>query len=201
MNTYVYTLRLPRGSEHRGSIPAHHRAEARELIHAIHPGAEILKLSRQWRMPRLPEWLVYVLTIIILFGGANLLLVGAQKLWHWSDQSRLDVLKAQIAGERARLREEEGWLSQHGSEIEGLRKQIVGGVFGASMRSAVITEYTERVTSFRARYERYSSDIDAVNKKIEDANALSKKIGGTWYVIPIPGRRGTHQESHITPWR
>jgi hypothetical protein len=43
-------------------------------------------------------------------------------------------------------------------------------------------------TITEAEYDTYSKEIDYYNGLVEDYNKLSEKVGGTWYILPVPGK-------------
>lgn len=44
-NSYGFTIRMPKGHIHKGTIKAHGLEEAMAIIKAAHPGSEILQIT------------------------------------------------------------------------------------------------------------------------------------------------------------
>lgn len=169
----------------------------------------------------LPIWAIYVLSIIIGFVALNMVVIGGQKLWHRNDRQRLDTFKREIEAERFQIRESENALALSFSQLELLKKQIASRAIDiAAIESRYsgripepeftnyrriinenngrVTEHNQLLFSYRENHARYSSELAAANEKIDEANALAKKIGGIWYVIPIPGVRRAGHEMHLS---
>lgn len=142
---------------------------------------------RRW-MPNLPSWVF----VVISFAALNVAIVGAQKFWHQEDQQRLDTLKAEISIARLRLCEQEASIRLIASDIARMAEQIDNGGTTAIEHNALVTRYNERMSLYKAVYADYSINIESANNKIDEANALSRKIGGTWYLIPVPRGGGLH---------
>ncbi|MNP52494.1 hypothetical protein D3C76_1468890 [compost metagenome] len=49
--------------------------------------------------------------------------------------------------------------------------------------------------TYNVLYDSYSGQLEAYNQKVNKANAISKEIGGTWYIVPFPGSRHAHHAS------
>jgi hypothetical protein len=169
--------------------------------------------------PRLPPWLIQIVSLVVVFGGLNLVVIGAQKLWHWTDQRRLDSLKAEIAAERTALHAEADALTAQAAPMDALQWRIKRGGDALAARrqagisdgevdgfnrdvrahNALVQEYNDLCDAYRPNAARYEAARTALNQKVTEANALIEKIGGTWFVIPIPGGRTVHEEPRAAP--
>ena len=165
-------------------------------------------------------WVLSLVSIAIVFALINLVLVGGQKIWHHSDQKKLDTLKTELKLERTtingaetrlqnfeeRIKEINSEKNPIGLHLKKIEEQFPNGIpsnIYASYKSSV-SHYNELVRThnamlqmYNAIYEKYSAEIDNYNMDVKKANALAKKIGGTWYLIPIPipGKHGVHEAS------
>jgi len=77
-------------------------------------------------------------------------------------------------------------------EITAMVTKINSGDASYDERNALIAHYNDKVSRYQAAYANYSAAVDAANRKIAEANALSEKIGGTWFLIPLPGVSAHH---------
>jgi len=149
--------------------------------------------SWRWHWPtfKISPGRIYALFIVFVFGLGNLLLVGGQKLAHRDDLARLDKLKAQIAIDKAHLVEQETALSQLSTQIENLAHRVETAN-SLAVQNATIENHNRLIDDYHSLFDEYSSHVEATNQIIKEANALSEKIGGTWFLIPIPFGRGVH---------
>lgn len=155
------------------------------------------------------RWIIGLLGIAVVYGAVNLVLVGAQKMWHHRDQIRFDQIKQQLNVEQPKieqiksdLRNIENTLDQSEVEMTNLRKQIesVEAKYPDGIPAALYNDYSHtieqhnvRVSSYNVTlgqynvlYEDYTVRIAQYNSQVEEVNALAKKIGTTWYVVPVP---------------
>lgn len=153
---------------------------------------------------------------VVLFVALNLILVGAQELWHRGDNAKLDLLKMQLKSEReiigsaetklegleASVKRLESEASDLNGSIGRLETQYPQGVpsalYAAYERSVsdynrLVGQRSAALATYSATYDNYSAQLDAYNEKVKAANALAERVGGTWYVVPIPvPGRGAH---------
>ena len=160
-------------------------------------------------MQRVPSWIIRLLGVIVVYGLLNVILVGGHWLWHYKDNKRRDQVKAQLGFERPRIQaiqiRLEGLtrnLDESKTQIEGLESEIHSteganplgipeNIYDSYSRTvqyhnALVTEHNQKVIQQNLLYEDYSSRINQYNALVEEGNSLGKKIGGTWYVIPMP---------------
>jgi outer membrane murein-binding lipoprotein Lpp len=160
--------------------------------------------------------LTFVLPLAVLNGA----LVGGQWLCHRGDRAKVEELRASLDLERQRItlleRELKAMMTSLGEseqraarlreEIESIERRYTSGLPEPEFES-----YTEKVARFNeaarihnstidrfesARQE-YETTIAAYNERVEEANALAKTAGTTFYLIPVPGG-GRHSQAHAS---
>jgi flagellar biosynthesis chaperone FliJ len=162
---------------------------------------------------RLIRGIVSLAGIIVVYGVINLVFVGGQKLWHHSDHAKFDLLKAQLESEKlaisnaeARLQGFEDEMTRMEAQIESLESRIestdrrypsgVPSEIYASYNGSVsqynelVDQHNSLLQNYNTLYPVYAARVDAYNEKVKKANIISKNIGGTWIIVPIPVPRG-----------
>jgi hypothetical protein len=152
-------------------------------------------------------WVIALLGIATLFGVVNLIVWGGQKLWHYSDQKRLDEIQQVLEIERLKLDqleatlkklhhsldEKETTLKQLDSTIDDLAAKNPNGLSGAEYDGYMLLIenynknaplYNDSLKYYDSLHHNYLLDIGAYNSKVKEANVLANKIGTTWYVVP-----------------
>lgn len=120
--------------------------------------------------------IIGILGIILVYGVINIVLVGAQDFWHSGDQSKLDALKQELQTKKSDIDTLEANINSEKSTMD--EYQANGDV----------TDYNSLVDDYNSKLAEDQSDVNDYNSIVQQANDLSNKIGGTWYVVPIPGR-------------
>jgi len=114
--------------------------------------------------------------VILLYVIGNVVFVGAQKIWHSSDQSKFDKIKQELTIKKGEIDNLESKINTKKSEMDH------------DSENGYIDAYNSQVDGYNIMLSEYESDVDNYNKLVAEANDLSKKIGGTWYIVPIPIR-------------
>ncbi len=171
--------------------------------------------------PVVRNYIVSLVWMGIAFGAINLLLFGGQKIWHYNDQEKLDTLNPQIELMKSDLRSQEAQLRSLDTQISRCQAVIdrsrptvqwYENTYPDGIPQNEYVQYCREVSEFNewidnkntlvaqynAIYPDYARRVDRFNAAITEANATAKRIGGTWYVIPIPlPAVGGHQPTQV----
>lgn len=162
-------------------------------------------------MSKIISFIISIIVIILLYVLVNFLLVGGQNLYKKDDVNKFETLKKEIKSEEIALKIKENELETMQVRINILKDSmnqiktevnVIESKYPSGVPSEIYSHYKYQVNNYnnKARefndilekfnpiYEEYLDDLESTNSKINEANILSKEIGGTWYVIPIPGR-------------
>ncbi len=153
--------------------------------------------------------------VVVVYGVVNLFLVGGQELYHHGDKMAFDSLKQILETERASIRRAETELQAISSAINSGESEInrlktgliaIEGRYPGGIPSAVYTAYSRDVdrhnalarsynaslARYKTLYAGYSAQVNRFNTMVDQANALANRVGSTWYIVPVPGVRGSH---------
>jgi hypothetical protein len=156
-----------------------------------------------------------LLGVVVFYVVVNLVLVGGQELYHHQDQVTLDSMERVLETERAdihraamELQALSGAVDSTEIEISRLKSSITGieNRYPAGIPTTLYAGYSRDVdrhntlarahnaslAQYEALYAAYSARVDGFNSMVDSANALAKSIGGTWYIVPVPGPRRSH---------
>jgi cell division protein FtsB len=156
--------------------------------------------------------------IILVFAVINLVLVGGQKLWHHGDQVKLDTLKTELEVQKSDLDQREAELKTLGSSIDQYAAQIADlkskaqaieqqnpsgippDIYDSYKQlidqcNSDVAKYNSGLDRSDALFQDYSQRIDRYNALIKESNDLSNQIGATWYIVPIPAPRFSHERT------
>ncbi len=115
-----------------------------------------------------------IIGVILLYLIGNVVFVGAQKIWHSGDQNKFDNIKQELTTKKTEIDDLESKINTKKSEMD------------RNSANGYIDAYNSEVNDYNLMLDKYDSDVDSYNKLVTEANGLSKKIGGTWYIVPIP---------------
>jgi len=155
------------------------------------------------------RWVVGLISVVLVYVVINIFLVGGQKLWHYGDQKRLDELKEILNTEKVNieslekeLKNMEQCLDTYTIRINKLKSdiQLIENRYPRGIPSniynnyiqlindynSLVDTYNSTLNKYNSKYEDYSHQIDKYNAMVVEANNLAKKIGTTWYVVPVP---------------
>lgn len=130
--------------------------------------------------------------IVVLYGVVNFVLVGGRKLWHRGDQAKLDTLKTSLASENSRIDSLETQLKSLEADIRKSESYINSIDQYSSDYNNLVDQYNAKISRYNSLYSDYENSINQYNTHVNEANELAKKIGSTWYIVPIPGSKGAY---------
>jgi hypothetical protein len=137
--------------------------------------------------PNIIGWVVGVVAIAIVYGLINLVLVGGQKVWHSGDQKKLTQIQSILDDEKKDLDRIEGELTSKNANLDKLEIDLKANKNGNIDRyNKLVDEYNMKLGAYNQQYDDYKKRITSYNDKVNEANSIAKKIGSTWYVVPIP---------------
>jgi cell division protein FtsB len=168
--------------------------------------------------------IISFLTIIAVYTVINLALVGGQKLWHHRDQVNLDTLKARLDSQRSEITQCESELNTLNassgqsaatianlkSRVHTIEQQYPSGIPPSIYYSysqlidqcnSLVASHNETIARYNALYDDYSQRVERYNAIVKDSNAIARQIGVTWYVIPVPAPRYSHEQVTTRPRR
>jgi len=153
---------------------------------------------------RVLGWILGLVALVAVYGVMNLVLVGGQYVWYYADNQKLE----------ARLQQMEKDLAGSASQIEAVKAGIKAvekanprgipedkyAAYSRSVRyhNELVEAHNQKVAEQQVVHGDYSSRVDQFNGLVEEANSLAKKIGGTWYVVPMPraGGKASAKQAH-----
>jgi len=161
---------------------------------------------------KLLSWLIRAALVVAFFAVANVALVGIQHLIHRSDYAELKSLKADMSAKNIAINSEEAQLQslqgevkadetrlgQLGPEIDKIETKNPDGIPPEIYKNytsmvntfnSIVGKHNRELAEYKALYTKYSTDVSGYNVSVQTANTLIKKIGPTWYIIPIPAGR------------
>jgi len=98
--------------------------------------------------------------------------------------ANIDRIETFIKGEKEWILQAEKNLEHKEAEIQKLMKNTAGSVkVEDSANSKVLETEVEKYNTLRTEYE---NRLRRYNEKVDEHNALIKKIDTRWYLIPIP---------------
>lgn len=115
-----------------------------------------------------------IIGLILIYGVGNAVLVGSQSLFHSGDQTKLNNLKQELQTKKLTI-------DSLGSQIDTQKSNL-----DQEQANGDNSDYNAQVDDYNSKLTEYKSDVNDYNNTIQQANDLSKKIGGTWYIVPIP---------------
>jgi chromosome segregation ATPase len=144
-------------------------------------------------MNRWLRWIAGWLIVILVYGAANLVLVGGQKLWHRTDEAKLDHLEALLKGERNQIEQLEAQLKacfdpekacedllNRYSESDTIHKAQLKKLDSLNQR---VVRLESRVkgcvpneSDCETQYAQYSQTVDTYNSEVRKANALLGRL-------------------------
>jgi chromosome segregation ATPase len=139
------------------------------------------------------KWITGWLLILLLYGVANLVLVGVQKLWHRSDEAKLTQLETLLKGERNQIEQLEdemkacseqdracGNLLNQYSETDKLHKAELKKIAFLNQRVAQSESRARGCvpdeSDCETQYGRYSAAVDTYNTEVRKANTLLRQL-------------------------
>lgn len=134
-----------------------------------------------------------IIGFVVIFGVINLVLWGAQELYHREDTQQIKQIEAGLEGERrsidaleAKINSAEAELDRRESELNHLKT-----IGYTSQYNAGVDSFNFFLSAYKRDVDNYNAKLTAYNAKIDEANTLIKKSGTRWYLIPIPFGGGT----------
>jgi chromosome segregation ATPase len=144
-------------------------------------------------MKRWLYWIAGWIIILLVYGVANLFLVGGQKLWHRGDEAKLDQLKAFLTSERGQIEQLESSLkacSGQGTTCENLlneyshvREQHKAEIKSLDALNKRVTQLESQAracipdeSSCEAQYGHYSGSVNTYNSEVRKANRLLARL-------------------------
>ena len=134
-----------------------------------------------------------ILSFAIIFIIINLVLWGAQELYHHEGTQQIKQIEAWLDNEsrsidalEAKIHSTEMELNRRENELNRLK--IIGYT---SQYNAGVDSFNFLLSTHKQDIDNYNAKLIAYNAKIDEANALIKKSGVRWYLIPIPFGAGT----------
>lgn len=147
--------------------------------------------------------------LLLIYGAINLVLVGGQKALHAGDQTRLDEIMKQLEVEKVQINslvneltalgrtldDSDARISDLDSRLLAIEKNYPGGAPSAlygdytrmlNERNALVDPHNANLSRYKTAYADYSSRIAKYKSLVDEGEALSKKIGSTWVIVPIP---------------
>lgn len=132
---------------------------------------------------------VSVLLLIVAYGVINLFIVGGQKLMDRDENKRIEILKTEIEQSDKRIKSLENELTLLEDELADI-KSNADSETDEDAYNELADSYNGSLDIYNSKYDLYEAEIADYNTKVDEANELSEKIGGTWYILPIPiGKR------------
>ena len=116
--------------------------------------------------------------LILIYGVGNAVLVGAQNLFSSGDQNKLNNLQQELQTKKTSI------------SVLGYRIDAEKSNMDQEKANGDSVDYNAQVDDYNSKLAEYQSNIDDYNNTVQQANDLSKKIGGTWYIVPIPFGHG-----------
>jgi multidrug resistance efflux pump len=150
---------------------------------------EILETqNRQNLRPNIIGWVIGLVAIAVVYLVFNLVFVGGQKLWHSGDQKKLDQIKAVLETEKNAIDDVEAQLVVKNINMDKLKKDIdaLKNSRDIDRYNRLVDDYNMKLGAYNQQYDDYEKRLNSYNQKVNEANELAKKIGSTWYVIPVP---------------
>lgn len=77
---------------------------------------------------------------------------------------------------------QELWHGEDKKKMEEIKSFLDGEKVALSIYDAKVNSLTDK------QYDEYKQRVDNYNEKVKEYNALAEKVGGTWYVLPVPGK-------------
>lgn len=141
-------------------------------------------------MNRLKGWIISIVGLIIVYGLLNLVLGGAQDLWHKGDTDKLQVIETYLKNSKLEIDALEQSLAESGTELESKETELNSYKENGDtdLYNAGVDDFNALLSSYKTDLQKYNSLITTYNQKIEEGNELIKKTGSRWYVVPIPRR-------------
>lgn len=132
---------------------------------------------------------VGILAIIVIYAIINFAIVGGQKLMDRDENKRLDVLKTEIEQGEKQIKSLESELANFEEELADIENELESET-DEHTYNELVDSYNGSLDVYNSKYDHYIVELDEYNAKVDEANELSEKIGGTWYILPIPiGKR------------
>jgi hypothetical protein len=139
-------------------------------------------------MDKIKGWIISMVGLVIVYGAINLVLYGAQELWHKGDTDKLNAVKEFIKEKKIEIDSLEQRLATTESDLDEKKSQLDSyKAFGNTYQYNLgVDDYNNLLSQYKLDLDRYNSAISVYNQKINEGNELSKKVGSRWYVIPVP---------------
>jgi hypothetical protein len=140
-------------------------------------------LSKLWKSTLL-RWIISIAGIVIIYVVINGVFVGAQNMLNNEDRSKLEQMVEELKSESAVIDTMEQQLTTQDNELTEWNAQI-NQETDENMHTILVIQYNEKVEVYNLLYNQYDAKITAYNQKVNEAKALSDKIGGKWYISPV----------------
>jgi len=136
--------------------------------------------------------------LILVFGVINGVLWVGQELYYGADTKKINEIETFLKNEKLTVNTIETALSVEETQLDqkdnllnsyksfGNTEEYNNGVY----------EYNNLLQKYQLDLDNYKTKITAYNLKVDEVNALIKKSGTRWYLIPIP-LPGNHYNSKI----
>ncbi|MDB5166851.1 MAG: hypothetical protein JWM37_923 [Candidatus Saccharibacteria bacterium] len=134
------------------------------------------------------KYLAPVLIVVALYAIVNGVAFGVQKIANRDDQKKLDSLTSQIDTQEKTLNDLDKKITAEEAQLTALDKKITDEEETADDETYNndVAAYNKLVDLYKADIDAYNKQIPAYNAKVTEANELAKKVGSTWYVVPLP---------------
>ena len=129
-----------------------------------------------------------LLGIVMVFGVINLALWGCQELYYREDTKQIKEIETWLQTEQTNIKNLEVKIVSEKSELDSKQRQLnqyIGSGYTVGYISS-ISDYNRLVDIFKTDVNTYNKNSMFYNSKIDEVNALIKKSGTRWYLIPIP---------------
>lgn len=123
--------------------------------------------------------------IVIIYGIINLVLVGGQEALHSGDKKKLDQMKIELDAGLKEITSLEFQINALDSDLQTLKNQI-DSTDDIDDKNVLIDRYNSNLPAYKISYDKYSTKLISYNLEVNNANELAKKIGSTYYLLPIP---------------
>ena len=138
----------------------------------------------------IPPFIMYILSLIIMFTVLNGIIYGAQEIYYWNDVKKCESMKVKLKNLKKEINKIEDFINFRKTKLDRinqLEKEIKQGLSKDYTKyKKMVNEYNSKIPKYKKSMNEYDSLIVEYNKVTREYNELAKDAYSRWLLLPIP---------------
>jgi len=138
----------------------------------------------------IPPFIMYILSLIIMFTVLNGIIYGAQEIYYWNDVKKCESMKVKLKNLKKEINKIEDFINFRKTKLDRinqLTKEIKQGLSKDYTKyKKMVNEYNSKIPKYKKSMNEYDSLIVEYNKVTREYNELAKDAYSRWLLLPIP---------------